>query len=331
MSRASWVIQPRAFGGKLPAMQKGFRRKAAVKSEGATTKEAAMPPEIAQLIKGRAVRIDPDRYFSKELRAKLPLIHNRLTESAPNTFTLEPKLFEDFLNVLRSRLEKKADQTYAQFRPSDWISLVLSSIATGMYVNRSSPDHFIDRESVSEEFALPPELNPLAPQQSSSSEEHNSHTVSLNVSYTGGEDEPLSLRISIDGEPVRTFLELEAVSERPTREKQALQRRAKKIWDVLSEKIASRLGVMELPAGRPITDTPQLAAFLRDHYGYTPLQMAQKLCSRKQCKDLGRHTADCRDRLRKAADQHWKNEKKKYTELARVAQHSAKADSRSRN
>jgi hypothetical protein len=227
---------------------------------------------------------------------------------------LEPKLFEELMSGLRLALEKiTAD---AQLKPSDWISLVLSSIATGTDVNRSSPDDYIDRESVWQDFALPPELNPPAAQQSSSSEEHNSNTVSLNVAYAGGEYEALSLQISIVGEPVRTFLELEAGRKLPAREKQALQRRAKTIWDVVSEKIASRLGIKQLPAGRPISNTPQRAAFLRDHYGYKPLQMAQVLCREKQCRDLGRHTAECRDRLRKAADQHWKSEEKKYEELA---------------
>jgi hypothetical protein len=305
-----------AFGGTLPAMSKDSREKATPKTEDGTAKLPGIPPEIAQLIRGRSVRIDPKRYFSKKFRAALPLIQHRLkeSESSPNTFTLEPKLFEEFMSRLRLALEKVTAD--AQFKPSDWISLVLSSISTGTDVNRSSPDDYIDRESVWEDFALPPELNPPAAQQSSSSEEHNSNTVSLNVAYAGGEYEALSLQISIVGEPVRAFLELEAGRKLPAREKQALQRRAKTIWDVLSEKIVSRLGIKQLPAGRPITNTPQLAAFLRDHDGYTPLQMAKVLCREKQCKDLGRHTAECRDRLRKAADQHWKNEEKKYEELA---------------
>jgi len=123
---------------------------------------------------------------------------------------------------------------YAGFKPSDWISLVLTLIAVRNDVNRPSWEDFIDRESVWQNFALPPP----AAQQSSSSEEHNSNTLSLNVAYGGGDYEPLSLQISIVGQPVRTFLELEAASELPAREKQALQRRVKTIWDVLSEKIS---------------------------------------------------------------------------------------------
>jgi hypothetical protein len=295
-------------------MQKGSRRKAAVKPKGATTKETAMPPEIAQLIEGQSVRIDPKRFLSKWLRASLPLIEHRFEESPDNTFTLEPTLFEEFISSLRRLLEKKT--AFAEFEPSDWIAFALLTIPTGADVNQSSWEDYIDRESVSEDCALPPELSPPTTQQSSSSEKHNSNSVSLNVAYAGGEYEPLSLQISIVGEPVRTFLKLEAGDKLPTAEKRELQRRAKAIWDVLSEKIASRLDIKELPAGRPITNTPQLAAFLRDHYGYTPFQMAQVLCQEKQCKDLGRHTAECRDRLRKAADQHWKNEVKKYKELA---------------
>jgi len=80
-------------------MPKDSRKRDAVKAEESTPKEAAIPPEIAQLIETerRSVRIDPERYFSRRFKAALPLIQHRLSESSPNTFTLEPKLFEEFI------------------------------------------------------------------------------------------------------------------------------------------------------------------------------------------------------------------------------------------
>lgn len=68
------------FGRKLLAMPKDSRRRVTVKKkEDATASEAALPPEIAQLIRGLSVCIDPKRYFSKMFRAALPTSEDRLS------------------------------------------------------------------------------------------------------------------------------------------------------------------------------------------------------------------------------------------------------------
>ena len=137
-------------------MQKGSRRGVAIKSEAPTAKEPDIPPEIAQFIKEQSVRIDPDRFFSKELRAKLPLIEQRLKESPPNTFTLEPKLFEDFISSLRLLL-KNEHPVHSLLKPSDWIPFVLVALATGTEV-RSPFDVYFDREGYWEHISLPSSL-----------------------------------------------------------------------------------------------------------------------------------------------------------------------------
>jgi hypothetical protein len=313
-----------SFGGKLLAMPKDFRSRVTVKKkEDATASKSALPPEIAQLIEGYSVCIDPKRYFSKTFRATLPLIQHRLEKSSRDTFTLKPELFEKFMSRLRLFLEKKTDPA---FKPSDCVSFVLVSLATGMDVNQPQFDSYIDPEGYWETLPLPDDLiAPAGHPTSSKSEGRNSNTVSLNVALVTDEDDVDSLEISISGEPLRAFFDLEAGRKMAPAEKRALQRRAKAIWKLLSNKISSRLGIEKSRAGRPLTDIPKIAAFLRDHCDYTLLQIAQLVCTDKQCKVGGKHTVECRDRLRNAANLHWKHEKQKYEELARAAQNSAQA------
>ena len=94
-------------------MPKDSRKRTAAKIDEGKATPTDIPPEIAQLIETarRSVRIDPKRYFSKMFMTVLahPVIQHRLKESAPNTFTLEPKLFEDFLYRLRYFLGERAD------------------------------------------------------------------------------------------------------------------------------------------------------------------------------------------------------------------------------
>lgn len=303
-------------------MSKDSRENVTPKTEDGTSKLPDIPPEIAQFINGQSVRIDPKRYFAKTFIAALPLIQDRLKESPANTFTLEPKLFEEFISILRRSLGKP-DTAYASFKPSDWIAFSLLPIATGTNVDQSSWEDFIDRESIWEDLALPPELNAPAMHQGSNSEERNSNTVSLNVEYSGGEYEPLCLQISVVGDAVRSFLELEAGRKLPSAEKRALECRAKAIWDVLSDKISSRLGIRQLQRGRSLTNQGQVAAFAHDHVGYSWVKVAQALCKDEVCKQKNghwNHSHWCRERYRKLAALYWKREAAKYAAMARKHQ-----------
>lgn len=284
-----------AFGGTLPAMSKDSREKATPKTEDGTTKLPGIPPEIGQLIRGRSVRIDPKRYFSKKFRAALPLIQHRLKESSPNTFTLESELFEDFVSSLRRVLETKAD-LFADFKASDWTSFVLLALAGG-----GEPEEFDypDPEGYWEHISLPSSL--IAPGNRpeatppSGSDQQDSNKVSLNE---GG------LKIT-------------------PAEKRALERRAKAIWSFLSDKISSRLGIARLEPGRSLTHQGELAAFAHDHRGYTWAELARELCKDQACKDARgnwKHSPWCRERYRKLAALYWKRETAKYAAMARERQ-----------
>ena len=314
-----------AFGGTLPAMSKDSREKATPKTEDATAKHPNLPPEIAQLIEieGRSVRIDPRRYLSKTFRAALPLIQYRLEESSPNTFTLEPKLFEDFVSSLRLVLEKKFDPP---FKPSDCISFVLLSLASGRDVNQSQFDGGIDPEGYWEKLALPPNLiAPGGQPTSSDSKARNSNKVSLNVAFGSNffPDEAFALQITMEGEPLRPFYDLEAGLKMTPAEKRALERRAKAIWKLLSDKISSRLGIARIEPGRSLTNQGQLAAFLRGHQGYTWPRVARELCKNEGCKDEKghwSHSHSCQERYRKLAALYWKREAARYADLAQSRQ-----------
>jgi hypothetical protein len=311
-----------AFGGTLPAMPKDSPKRVAVKAEDATVKRPDIPPEIAQLIDERSVRIDPDRYFSKELRAKLPLIQHRLKESSRNTFTVEPELFEDFISALRQVLEKKGDPGYADFKPSDWISWVLGIVATNKEMDESPFDD--PPEGYWEPISLPSNLTAPGDRPESTakpgSTQPDSNTVSLNVAFNYAADWSVSIEISIAGEPLSTFLDLETGGEMTPTERRALQRRAKAIWNLLSDKISSRLGIQQLQRGRSLTNRGKMAAMLHDHFGYSWAKLAQGLCKDEACKDEKghwKHSHWCRERYRKLAALYWKREAAKYAAMAR--------------
>ena len=316
-----------AFGGTLPAMSKDSREKATPKTEDGTAKLPGIPPEIGQLIEieGRSVRIDPRRYFSKMFRAVLPLIQHRLKESAPNTFTLEPKLFEDFLYRLRYLLEERADPL---FEPSDWVAFALVSLPVGRELSQSGYE--IDRKHYRELYAIHSEghwehislPSSLIGTPTSGSNQQDSNRVSLNVVFSDPLDpDKFVLEIDIVGEPLRPFFDLEAILT--PAEKRELQRRAKAIWSVLSERISSRLGTQRLQAGRSLTDQGASSALLHDQYGYSWTKVAQELCKDQGCKDEKghwKHSHWCRERFRKLAALHWKREAKKYAAMARERQ-----------
>jgi len=301
-------------------------------TEDATAKQSDIPPEIAQLIEieGRSVRIDPRRYFSKMFRAVLPLIQHRLKESAPNTFTLKPRLFEDFLYRLRYFLEERADPTYARFEPSDWVAFALVSLPICRGLSQSGYD--IDRKHYRELIAIHSEGHwehislptSLIGTPTSGSGQQDSNRVSLNVVFSDPlEPDKFVLEIDIVGEPLRPFFELEAILKMTPAEKRELQRRAKAIWSVLNERISSRLGTQPLQAGRLLTDQGASSALLHDHFGYSWTKVAQELCKDQLCKDEKghwKHSHWCRERYRKLAALHWKREANKYAAMARESQ-----------
>jgi len=304
-----------AFGGKLPAMPNDSRKTPAARAEEGTAKPTDIPPEISQLIEGHSVRIDPDRYFSKRLRAALPLIQHRLKESVPNTFTLEPELFNELISDLRLALEKqKSDDT--SFRPSDWISFVLGYIATGREVSQTQFYYnYMDTEGYWDHISLP---SSLIDTPTSGSDQQDSNRVSLNVAYGSDSfpDEAYALEITIEGEPLRPLFDLAGLKMTPA-DRRTLQRQAKAIWSFLNDKISSRLGIRRVGAGRNVTNQGHLAAFAHDHIGDSWARVAQQLCKDEGCKNAKKHSASCRERYRKLAALYWKREAAKYAAMAR--------------
>lgn len=95
----------------------------------------------------------------------------------------------------------------------------------------------------------------------------------------------------MEGEPLPPVFDLEAGRKMTPAEKRALQRQAKAIWILLSDKISSRLGIARLEPGRSLTNQGELAAFLQDHCGYTWPRVARELCKNEGSRSQPRQAA----------------------------------------
>lgn len=286
-------------------MRKASKRPTA-RVEDASAKMPGIPPEIAQLIEGHSVRIEPKRYFAKLWMTRLPLVQDQAKQSGRDTFILEPELFERFVSRLLDALH--SEPLYSNLRPSDWICVALIDVAGPDHIDEWSFEDDWQTIHLPTDLETPPSLGKTA----------NPNTLSLNVAFRPDPYDPdsPSLEISVIGEAVRIFSELRNVRNRTPSEKRELHRRASKFWGFLSERISAQLGIEGL-RGRPIA-SGHLWAFLRDHQGRTWHEIARKFCTDQACKNQGQHGHACQERFRKAAELFWKRERNEYVDLARA-------------